>query len=46
MYIGRDTRITGVSYKGEFYSFRIYEKALTEAEVKQNYDNDKERFDF
>ncbi|MDD3341113.1 MAG: prepilin-type N-terminal cleavage/methylation domain-containing protein [Bacilli bacterium] len=47
----RATSATGVPYPDQYYPFdgriysvRVYDRALTDAEVKQNYDLDKKRF--
>ena len=45
LYIGRSINDDyGYFFIGEVYSVRIYNRTLTEAEIKQNYEIDKERF--
>ena len=44
-YIGKDSRTGGICLKGSIYEIRIYNKALTEEEIKHNYDVDKIRFE-
>ena len=43
-YIGRDSRNGLTCLKGSIYEARIYNRALTEEEIKHNYYIDKERF--
>ncbi len=42
-WIGRDTRTGATCLNGEIYSVRIYENILTELEVKNNYEAEKNR---
>ena len=42
-WIGRDTRTGATCLNGEIYSVRIYENILTEQEVKNNYETEKNR---
>lgn len=44
---GKDNRGgTGVSFNGIINSVRIYNRKLSESEIKQNYVIDKSRFNF
>ena len=43
-YIGRDSRTGGICLKGSVYATRMYNKSLTEEEIKHNYEIDKLRF--
>lgn len=42
-WIGRDTRTGATCLNGEIYSVRIYESLLTELEVKNNYEAEKQK---
>lgn len=43
--IGRDSDTVGHYFQGKSYSVRVYNKLLTESEMKQNYEIDKARFE-
>lgn len=44
MKIGGTNWHTGISLNGEIYSIRVYNRALTQEEINQNYEIDKIRF--
>ena len=43
-YLGRDSRTGTNSLKGKIYSFRVYNRLLSDDEIYHNYTVDKERF--
>lgn len=43
-WIGRDERGDSTSLQGSIYAIRIYNRLLTQEEIQQNYELDKERF--
>lgn len=44
--LGRDTRTGSTALNGKIYAVRVYNKALNQAEIKHNYELDKERYEF